>query len=165
MFREMRRKRQLLSPEECWEILERNSCGVLAVAGDDDYPYAVPLNYCVMDGKLWFHGARSGHRLDAVAKQSKVSFCVVDYEKNVPEEFTVYFRSVIVFGRAAVVTDETEALRAITCLAEKYSPNESGERKNHAIEAEKARMTITCLTPEHITGKQAIELVPGRGGR
>ena len=69
MFRAMRRKRQQLSRAEAEAILERGTSGVLAVAGDDGYPYAVPLSYVYQDGKLWFHCANSGHKLDAVRRE------------------------------------------------------------------------------------------------
>ena len=69
MFRKMRRNKQLLPLEECVEILNRGTSGVLAVTGDDDYPYAVPLSYVYYDNKIYFHGAKTGHKLDAVSKR------------------------------------------------------------------------------------------------
>ena len=78
MFREMRRKRQQLSPAECEEILRRGTSGVLAAEGDGGYPYAVPLSYIYEDGRLYFHCAKAGHKLDAVRRNKKVSFCVID---------------------------------------------------------------------------------------
>ena len=86
MFRAMRRKRQQLSREEAEAILERGTSGVLAVAGDNGYPYAVPLSYVYQDGKLWFHCAKSGHKLDAVRREEKASFCVIDQDLVVPED-------------------------------------------------------------------------------
>lgn len=112
MFREMRRKQQQLSPRENDEILRRCTSGVLAVAGDGGYPYAVPLSYVYQDGKLWFHGAVTGHKLDAVLQNDKVSFCVIDQDEVVPEKLTSAYRSVIVFGRARVLEDEAEIRQA-----------------------------------------------------
>ena len=100
MFREMRRKKQVLSKEECELVLERGTSGVLAVLGEGGYPYAVPLSYVYADGKIVFHCAKQGHKLDAIAKNDKVSFCVVDLDDIQPERYTTYFRSVIAFGRA-----------------------------------------------------------------
>ena len=77
MFRPMRRIRQQLSQAECDAILQKCSSGVLAVAGDDGYPYTVPMSYLYQDGRLYFHCAKSGHKLDAVRREPKVSFCVV----------------------------------------------------------------------------------------
>ena len=85
MFREMRRKKQLLSEEACIAVLDRGTSGVLAVSGDDGYPYTVPLSYVYCDGKIYFHSAKSGHKIDAIKNSSKVSFCVIDQDKIVPE--------------------------------------------------------------------------------
>lgn len=117
MFREMRRKKQALSKEVCERILKDGKTGVLVLLGDDDYPYAVPLNYSYESGKLYFHCAKSGHKIDAVKKCSKASFCVIAQDDIVPQEFTTYFRSVIVFGKVRIVSDEKEKLETINKLA------------------------------------------------
>ena len=108
MFREMRRNKQALSDEECREILERCTSGTLAVLGDEGYPYAVPLSYVFINGHIYFHCARAGHKLDAIRACDKVSFCVIDRDEVIPEKFTTKYRSVIVFGRAREVTDPEE---------------------------------------------------------
>lgn len=78
MFREMRRKRQLLSTKESVAILERMTNGTLALHGDDGYPYAVPVSYVYADGKIYFHSAMKGHKVDAISRNDKISFCVVE---------------------------------------------------------------------------------------
>ena len=108
MFREMRRSRQALSREACEQILKENTSGVLAVSGNDGYPYAVPLSYVYEDGVIYFHGAPAGHKIDAIAADGKVSFCVVSQDEIHPEKYTTYYRSVIAFGKAQVFTDEDE---------------------------------------------------------
>lgn len=130
MFRAMRRKRQLLTESDCIQILTVGSSGVLAVHGDDGYPYTVPLNYLYEDGKLYFHGAKSGHKIDSILRNNKVSFCVIDLEQNVPEKFTTYFKSVVAFGRASLVIDDAEKRYAVERLAMKFSPNESKEKRD-----------------------------------
>lgn len=85
MFREMRRKKQLLPEEEAIAILKEGTFGVLALSGDDGYPYAVPISYVYEGGKLWFHCAKSGHKLDAIRREPKASFCVTAQDKVVPE--------------------------------------------------------------------------------
>ena len=99
MFRKMRRHKQLLSKEECEKILYKATSGVLALEGDNNYPYTVPISYLYEDNKIYFHSAKSGHKIDSIKKNQKVSFCVIDQDKIVPEEYTTYFRSVIVFGK------------------------------------------------------------------
>ena len=98
MFQTMRRKRQELSREDTAAILERRASGVLALAEEGGFPYAVPLSYVYTGDKLYFHCAKSGHKLGLIRQNPKASFCVVDQDQIVPEEYTTYFRSAIVFG-------------------------------------------------------------------
>lgn len=163
MFREMRRKKQALSAEECEEVLKRGSSGVLAVLGDDGYPYAVPLSYVYANGRLYFHCAKAGHKLDAIAREPKVSFCVVDQDHVVPEEYTTYFRSVIAFGRANVVEDDAGRRAAAELLARKYCPEESAGGVAAEIDRFWRALCILELVPEHVSGKEAIELTRQRG--
>ncbi len=157
MFREMRRKGQQLSTEDCEAILNRGTSGVLAVSGDGDYPYAVPLSYCYDGEKIYFHCAKTGHKLDAIKRNNKVSFCVIDADDIVPERFTTYYKSVVVFGRAHIITDSGDKRRAITALSEKYSPGEKNTQQE--IEQSWERFCMLELDIEHMTGKAAKELV------
>ena len=158
MFREMRRKRQQLTEAECIEILKKNTSGVLAVSGDNGYPYAVPLSYVYDNGSLYFHCAKSGHKLDAIKACDKVSFCVIDQDLVVPQEYTTYFRSVIVFGKMRVVQDEQEKRTAIEKIAVKYAPDDSVTGRQQAIDREWDTLCILEMNMEHMTGKEAIEL-------
>lgn len=160
MFREMRRKRQLLSDEESEAILRKMTHGVLALHGDGGYPYAVPVSYVYADGKIYFHSALEGHKVDAIRWDARVSFCVVEQDDVKPAEFTTYFRSVIAFGKARILSDEAEKRAALERLAGKYSPGEAG------LEAEILKdfrhLLMVCIDIEHLTGKEAIELVGGK---
>lgn len=160
MFRPMRRIRQQLSQEECQAVLARGTSGVLALSGDEGYPYALPISYVYHDGKLYFHCAKSGHKLDAIRRESKVSFCVIDQDQIVPQEYTTYFRSVIAFGRMRILEDDGEKRAAIEALSLKYAPKEPQEHLDRVIEKEWAPLCILEMTLEHLSGKQAIELVP-----
>ena len=159
MFRELRRKRQALSRADCEAVLNRGTSGVLALAGDDGYPYAVPLSYLYEDGKLLFHCAKAGHKLDAVARCDKASFCVIDQDRVVPEEYTTYFRSVIAFGRIRVIGDDGERRAAVERLALKYHPGDTWENRNRYIDKEWAPLCMLEMTVEHLSGKQATELL------
>lgn len=161
-FRPMRRARQQLSEEECLAVLARNTSGVLAVLGDGGYPYAVPLSYVWHGGALYFHCARSGHKLDAIRACEKASFCVVDQDQVVPERFTTHFRSVIVFGRAAILEDGPEFRAAIDALALKYAPGSAPEDRAAEIQKELPALCMVKLQPERITGKEARELAQQR---
>lgn len=161
MFREMRRKKQFLSEAETIEILKSCTSGVLAVIGDNDYPYAVPLSYAYEDGKLFFHFAKAGHKLDSIIKNNKVSFCVIKTDDVVQETFTTHFRSVIVFGRARILTDDYEKRHALECLVAKYSPNYITEGQSE-IAREWKLVTAAEVKIEHMTGKAAIEIITGK---
>ena len=161
MFREMRRKKQALSNEENLAILMRGTSGVMAVSGDDDYPYAVPLSYVYHDSKIYFHCAASGHKLDAMRRNPKVSFCVIDRDEVIPQEYTTYFRSVIVFGTVRILEKEQDKKPALELLATKYSPDLEQERQQE-ISKSLDHVCMLKLEIEYISGKQAIELTQKR---
>lgn len=110
MFRKMRRFNQMLDEESIQEVLKKGTSGVLALAGDDGYPYAVPISYAYdpQNNCFYFHGAKTGQKIDAITRNEKASFCVIDKDQIVSERFTTYFRSVIAFGRMQVIVDDTE---------------------------------------------------------
>ena len=159
MFREMRRKKQALRPEDCARILAQGTSGVLPLLGDDGYPYAVPLSYVYHEGRVYFHSAMAGHKLDAVRRNKKVSFCVIDRDTIVPEEYTSYFRSVIVFGEMRILEDEAEKWSAMERLSMKYAREDSPENRRRAIEKDWAPLCVLELAVVHMSGKEAIELV------
>jgi len=161
MFRKIsRNKKQALSKERAVEILENATSGVLSVLGDDDYPYGVPMSYRYKDNKLYFHGMPKGHKMDAMQSHNKVSFTVIETDQVVPEEYTTYFRSVIVFGRAHMVDDPDEKRVALMNLVEKYSPDFiAGSGKE--IESQLKGVGIFIVEIDHISGKEAIELAAG----
>ena len=162
MFREMRRKNQALPREDCADILDRGTSGVLALSGEGGYPYAVPISYVYHGGKLYFHCAKAGHKLDAIRREPRASFCVIDEDWVVPAEYTTYFRSVIAFGRIRVLEEDGEKLEAIQRLAEKYAPEESPQSRRNAIHREWAPLCMLEMSIDHFTGKEAIELVRER---
>ncbi len=158
MFRPMRRGKQELSQAEVDQILEEGTSGVLAVAGEGGYPYAVPLSYVYAEGKLYFHCAQAGHKLDALRREPKASFCVIGQDQVVPEEYTTYFRSVIAFGKVRILEEDGEKRRAIERLAAKYAPGDSQDQRSRAIEREWKPLCMLEMELEHVTGKEAKEL-------
>ena len=165
MFREMRRKKQLLSQKECEAILTEETSGVLALAGDDDYPYAVPISYVYDGGKIFFHSAKSGHKLDAIRREEKCSFCVIGQDQGVAEKYTTLFRSVIAFGQVRELTDEQEKRAAIEKLALRYAPQDSEDNRQRAIEQDWKPLCMLEMTVEHLSGKEAIELIREEASR
>ena len=165
MFRPMRRSAQALNGGACVEILERGTSGVLALAGDGGWPYAVPLSYAFDGEKLYFHCAREGHKLDAIRREARASFCVVDRDDVKPAEYTSYFRSVIIFGRVRVLEDEAQMRAAIELLARRYFPEDSAENRRRAIEREWAGLCMLEMDIEHMSGKEAKELAREGGSK
>ncbi len=162
MFREIsRNKKQILPNEECVEILKKSTSGVLSLVGDNGYAYGVPLSYTLDGNKLYFHCAKKGHKIDAIKAHDKVCFTVIAKDQIVPEEYTTYFRSVIVFGKARLLDDMDRAREILTKLAEKYSPDYMDGCDGEIDKSIKA-VQIIELEIEHISGKEAIELAKMR---
>lgn len=157
----MRRYHQQLSDAACLDILDRGTSGVMALLGEDGYPYAVPLSYVRRDDRLYFHSARAGHKLEAIAHCDRASFCVVDQDRVVPKDYTSYFRSVIAFGTVRVLEDRGEKAEALRLLAAKYFPDDP-EGREAEVQKTLASVAMLELTMEHITGKEAIELIRER---
>ena len=160
-FREMRRKRQQLSEEESISILRKSTAGTLALLGDNDYPYAVPISYVYADGRLYFHSALSGHKVDAIRTCDKASFCVIAQDDVQPEKYTTFFRSVIAFGRIHIIEDEQEKLETARMLGNRYNPAQE-EALQKELESGMSRMLMIRFDIEHLTGKEAIELMKQR---
>ena len=149
MFRKMRRHKQQISQEECISILTNEPRGVLALLGDDDYPYAIPMSHVFVDGKIYFHGAMTGHKNDAIKKHDKVSYCVMD--NGVKTDWWYTFKSVIVFGKIRTIDDESEKVEKLTHLGDKFFPTH--EETVSEIEKLLGRTEVFEITVEHMTGK------------
>lgn len=164
MFRKMRRFKQALSKEECESILINGKTGVLALC-DGDYPYAVPLNYCYYQDRIYFHSAKSGQKIEMIQNSDKSSFCVIDKDQIVKEEYTTYFRSVIAFGRISIIIDEEEKYDAISSLASKYHPEDIADNRKAAIDKDYKGLMMLKMEIDHLSGKEAIELVNAKEKR
>ena len=157
MFRPMRRIRQQLPDEEALEVLKSARRGVLSVTGDDGWPYGVWLNpyYREADGRIYFHGAKEGHKIDALRRDARVSFTVIDDGVQDEGGWAYTFRSVVVFGRIEFVEDHSFALELCRELAHRFNPSEEDIEKE--IQMAGARVRVMALIPEHVTGKRVHE--------
>ena len=167
MHREMRRSKQQLSFEDAVEVMRQATSGVLAIEGDDGYPYAVPISHVWTDerageegefiGRIYFHSAPVGYKIDSIMDNEKASFAVVVRDEIVPEEYTTYFKSAIATGRVRILEDEQERLRGLRALAEKYNPgqHESAEKE---IAGALGRVAVIAFEVEELSGKQGREL-------
>ena len=153
MFREMRRFKQQISKEECAQILREQPRGVLSMIGDDGYPYGIPLDhwYCEEDNRLYFHCAKVGHKIDAIAACDKVSYCVIDNGFRRDGEWALNIKSVVVFGRMRIVEDEEKKREICTNLVRKFTDDKAYLQK----ELTNAFPRVNCLelAIEHMTGK------------
>lgn len=153
MFRKMRRFKQQISEEECIRILKEQPRGVLSMIGDDGYPYGIPLDHWYSGNKLYFHGAKVGHKMDAITAFDKVSYCVMDEGFRRDGEWALNIKSVVIFGRMRIVDDAEDDLKVkiATGLCRKFTDDEAFLQKEltHAM----PRAAFLELTPEHMTGK------------
>lgn len=153
MIRKMRRYRQQISEEKCLEILKTQPRGVLSVLGDDGYPYGMPLShwYDEKSGKICFHGAKTGHKVDAIKACDKVSFCVYDQGYRKDGEWALNINSVIVFGRMSIVEDPDRIREICEHLTRKFTDDEAYLQKE--LKSSLSRVQCMELTPDLITGK------------
>ncbi len=153
MFKQMRRFKQQITQEECVEVLRNAKRGVISLLGEDGYPYGLPINhwYCEEDGRLYFHGAKAGHKIEAIRKCDKASFCAYDEGYRKEGEWALNIKSVIVFGRIRLVRDEELARKICTHLVSKFTDDEEYLEK----ELKNALPRVQCLemSIEHMTGK------------
>lgn len=156
MFREMRRKMQQMEREETLALLKRNTSGVLSLIGDEGYPYGVPLSYVLLDDKIYFHSAASGHKIDAMQNTDKACFTVIDADVILAQKLTTAFRSAIVFGRLRLLDGE-EKMAALRAIAQRYSAD-FPEQIEKEIASSGSRTAVMQLTIEHVSGKRAKEL-------
>ena len=157
MFRDLERKQKAISAEECLRILREETRGVLSVQGDGGYPYGMPMNhfYDDRDGCIWFHSGNVGHRLEALGKNDKVSFCTWDKGFREEGQWAWKVRSVIVFGRVEIISDMEQIVDITTRLCRKFPCDEAYIQKE--IAGSGHRTLLLKLTPEHISGKLVTE--------
>lgn len=153
MFRKMRRFKQQISDAECIDVLKNTKRGVLSLIGDDGYPYGLPIDhwYCEEDGKIYFHGAKEGHKIDAIKACDKVSYCVYDEGYRKEGDWALNIKSVIIFGRIKLVEDEEKAGQICMAITRKFTDDEEYLQK----EMTNAFPRVQCLEiiPEYMSGK------------
>lgn len=154
----MRRFKQQLSEKQSIEILRSTTAGVLSLCGTDVMPYGVPLSHVYHDGKLYFHSALVGHKVDLIRENQNACFTVIAKDEIHPERFTTYFQSVIASGKIRIIEDENEKLHILEILGRRCNPNDA-EALAKELKSGKSRCLALEMSIEILTGKQAIELV------
>lgn len=158
MERKMRRFRQQLTNDECIEILHNTTAGVLALCGEDTQPYGVPLSHVYNNGKLYFHSALEGHKIDLIGQNNNASFTVIAQNEIHPEKYTTYFRSVIAFGSIRIIEDNAEKMRTLEILGRRCNPDDAEGLKKEITNGF-SRCLVFEMCIEQLTGKQSIELL------
>ncbi|MDU9375981.1 hypothetical protein McpSp1_05650 [Methanocorpusculaceae archaeon Sp1] len=152
-MRPMRRKASQLSDADTRDILQNGVWGTLATVDGDGQPYAVPLNYVLVDTTLYIHSAHEGHKIDNLRECPKVSFAVVASEKMLADKFDTQYRSAILFGTARLVTDPEEKQAALEALMNKYSASFHDKAMEY-IRKNSDRTTVAAINVVHATGKE-----------
>lgn len=150
MFPPMRRMKQEIPRETCIEILQKSPRGTLALQGED-YPYALPMNHFCQDGKLYFHCAKIGHKLDLLAQNDKVCYTVLDEGTKKDGDWAFWFQSVVCFGSLRKVDSTAEIVEILRSLGNKHYPDPSEVEEE--ISSALSRVQMLELTIHHMTGK------------
>ena len=153
MFRNLTRIKQQLSREECIRLLQQQPRGVLSLLGDDGYPYGLPIDYWYdpQEDRIYFHSGQSGHKVDAIRRCDKASFCIYDEGFRESGDWALNIRSVIVFGRVRTVDDQARVIELTRKLSCKYTSDSAfieEEIRKYGHET-----LVFTLIPEHMTGK------------
>ncbi|NCC01381.1 MAG: pyridoxamine 5'-phosphate oxidase family protein [Clostridia bacterium] len=153
MFREIRRKDRAMNDLEIQKVLEQGEYGILASTGEDDFPYAIPYSYVVIDGKIYIHcTSQASHSKDNLKKNHKICFTVVGETEILPDKFGTCYESVVVFGTVEEIKDSGLILTALNKMLEKYSADFIKEGQIY-IEKMLELTTVMEITPIHMTGK------------
>lgn len=157
MFRSIRKKKNEISIEASKELLHNARRGVLAVNGDDGYPYAIPVNYWYDEEnqKIYFHGSRAGHKADAVKSCDKVCFTVFGNETIKKETWAPFLQSVVIFGRCHLIENQPAAMELLKRFAMKFYPDES--MVDHEIALAGKAVQMYEIEIEHLSGKEVQE--------
>lgn len=157
MFRPIQKKRNAIDTARAETLLEESRRGVLAMHGDDGYPYAIPINYIYDRAaqKIYFHGAKRGHKVDALRACDKVCFTVYGNETIRNEAWAPHLQSVVVFGRCQLLKAGPSASARLKQFATKYYPTEALVDKEIAQAGRAAQ--IFEITIEHLSGKEIEE--------
>lgn len=152
-WRKMRRFNQQIPQEECISILKKEPRGVLSMHGENGYPYGIPVDfyYDERDGKIYFHGAKEGNKIDLLKADNKVCLTVMDQGFRKEGEWALNITSVIAFGRIEVLEDQEKILEQIRLLGRKYYPDEASVEEE--IRRAVSRVCMLVMTIDHMTGK------------
>ena len=159
MFKPIRIKINEIDHSAAEALLQSNRRGIIAMNGVEGYPYAIPINY-FYDGlaqKIYFHGAKAGHKVDALKGSDKVCFTVYGNERiDESESWAPYVQSVVVFGRCRLLEVGSESIDRLKEFAMKYYPSEN--MVDDEIKADGRATQMFQIEIEYISGKEIQEI-------
>ena len=158
MFKPIRKKINEIDHSAAETLLQSNRRGILAMNGDNGYPYAIPINYFYdsLAQKIYFHGAKAGHKVESLKVSDKVCFTVYGNERiDEAESWAPYVQSVVVFGRCRLLEAGSESIEQLKEFAMKYYPDEALADDQIARNGRATQMFE--ITIEHMSGKQVLE--------
>ncbi len=128
-----RMKTHPLTKDQTDNLLARASVGCVATLNQDGSPYAVPVHFVYHDNAIYLHGLPKGHKLDNMKADPRV--CMTIYEMDcllmgsteVPCDTNTVYESVVVFGRAVLLTHAEDKKRVLARIVEKYTPQLAGK--------------------------------------
>ncbi|MEE1114750.1 MAG: pyridoxamine 5'-phosphate oxidase family protein [Eubacterium sp.] len=152
-FKPMRRFKQEITAEECVEVLNKAPRGILSFHGENGYPYAIPLNqfFNEEDGKIYFHCAKDGLKIDLMKQNDKVCFTVMDEGFRKEGEWALNIRSVVCLGRLEPVTDREQIIGVCRKLGLKHYP--TPESVEEELRKAGDRVNMLVMTIDRMTGK------------
>lgn len=157
MFRPIRKRKNEIDRSAAEALLRESRRGVLAVNGEDGYPYAVPINYLydAAAQKIYFHGARAGYKVDALRNSDKVCFTVYGNETVREEAWAPFVQSTVVFGRCRLLENGPDTTALLKRFVMKYYPSE--ELAEEEIARSGKAVQLFEITVEHLSGKEVQE--------
>ena len=157
MLRKIRKIKNEINQADVKELLKNSRRGILAMNGDNGYPYAIPVNYFYDEAeeKIFFHGAKSGYKVDCLKSSNKVCFTVIGDEIIREETWAPYMQSVVIFGRCQLIDDNQTAMKRLKDFAMKYYPSE--KMVIDEIKADGKATQMFQIDIEYMTGKEVQE--------
>lgn len=149
----MRRKDRERDAAFAWSVFDRAPYGVLSMR-DNEGGYGVPISPARVGGRVYFHCALAGKKLECLSRWPEATLTVA--EAGEPDYFSVCFSSAIFCGRVTVVEDEAEKREALTAITCKYCPDLAGETDRY-LEGHMAATCVCRMDVREITGKERVK--------
>lgn len=152
MVHKMYKENRQLSREDTLALLKRGNFGTLSVNGDDGYPYATPVNFILVDDKVYIHSAPYGYKIDCLKKSAKCCFTAIISAEIIPSKITATFESVILTGDVVFVEDKAEKRAALEAFVTQKHPGfeEVGFKM---IDTQLDKTAVLRIDPQSMTGK------------